>query len=299
MHVGFSAVFAAPAGRPRPSVEALRERAAGRLHEVPWCRWRLDPAPLGLSEPRWIDDAQFDLAAHIVALTQPEDRGQPRELRGAALDGPVRSAGPVAAVVADLPGPPARGRADRHGGQDPPRARRRARRAADRQPDPRSRARRGVAAPGHLAATRAPRTRRAGRWTRSRGRSPTAPARCAPGRPPPRSRRRPIASVLRDARRVIGRGRRGGAVAAPPMRSTRRSARVASSSATTPGATSCRRRVEAGGTLNDVGLAAVAGAVRALLQRDGEPPPPRAAEGDGPREHAPARRHRLPATRSR
>src|SRR3954452_3599923 len=74
MHVGFSAVFAAPSGRPRPTVEALRERAAGRLHEVPWCRWRLYPAPLGLSEPRWIDDVQFDLAAHIVALTQTDDR---------------------------------------------------------------------------------------------------------------------------------------------------------------------------------------------------------------------------------
>src|SRR4051794_41708631 len=74
MHVGFSAVFAAPSGRPRPSVEALRERAAGRLHEVPCCRWRLDPAPLGLSEPRWIDDVGFDLAAHILALTPPDDR---------------------------------------------------------------------------------------------------------------------------------------------------------------------------------------------------------------------------------
>src|SRR6476659_3809786 len=73
MHVGFSAVFAAPSGRARPTVEALRERAAGRLHEVPWCRWRLDQAPRGLSEPRWIDDTEFDLAAHIVALTQPDD----------------------------------------------------------------------------------------------------------------------------------------------------------------------------------------------------------------------------------
>jgi diacylglycerol O-acyltransferase / wax synthase len=73
MHVGFSAVFAAPTDQPRPSVEGLRERAAGRLHEVPWCRWRLDDAPLGLSEPRWIDDAHFDLAAHIVELTPPDD----------------------------------------------------------------------------------------------------------------------------------------------------------------------------------------------------------------------------------
>src|SRR4051794_33120161 len=73
MHVGFSAVFAAPSGRPRPTVQALRERAAGRLHEVPWCRWRLDPAPWGLSEPRWVDDARFDLTAHILALTQLRD----------------------------------------------------------------------------------------------------------------------------------------------------------------------------------------------------------------------------------
>jgi hypothetical protein len=55
-------------------VDALRERAEVRLHEVPWSRWRLDPAPLGLSEPRWIDDVKFDLAAHILALTRPTDR---------------------------------------------------------------------------------------------------------------------------------------------------------------------------------------------------------------------------------
>ncbi|MGB9377625.1 MAG: wax ester/triacylglycerol synthase domain-containing protein, partial [Mycobacteriales bacterium] len=74
MHMGFSTVFAAPGDRPRPSVEALRERATSRLDEVPWCRWRLDGAPLGLSEPRWIADTDFDLRAHIVELTAPEDR---------------------------------------------------------------------------------------------------------------------------------------------------------------------------------------------------------------------------------
>jgi diacylglycerol O-acyltransferase len=74
MHVGFSAVFAAPSeGRPRPTIEGLRGRAAGRLHEVPWCRWRLDGSPFGLTEPRWIDDARFDLSAHLVALTDPDD----------------------------------------------------------------------------------------------------------------------------------------------------------------------------------------------------------------------------------
>ena len=74
MHVGWSAVFGAPGDRPRPTAEAMRELAAGRLHEVPWCRWRLAGAPFGLSEPRWIDDADFDLSAHIVQLTSPTDR---------------------------------------------------------------------------------------------------------------------------------------------------------------------------------------------------------------------------------
>src|SRR3954453_23661959 len=73
MHVGFSAVFAAPSGRPRPSVEALRERAAGRLHEAPWCGWRPDAAPWELSEPRWVNVADFDLEAHIVGLAFPGD----------------------------------------------------------------------------------------------------------------------------------------------------------------------------------------------------------------------------------
>ena len=48
MHVGWSAVFGAPGDGPRPTVEAMRTLAAGRVHEVPWCRWRLAGAALGL-----------------------------------------------------------------------------------------------------------------------------------------------------------------------------------------------------------------------------------------------------------
>ena len=99
MHVGWSAVFGAPAdGRPRPSAQAMRELAAGRLHEVPWCRWRLADAPLGLSEPRWIDDADFDLSAHIVQLTSPEDRVSDETfevLRSTVLSTPLDRARPL------------------------------------------------------------------------------------------------------------------------------------------------------------------------------------------------------------
>ncbi|MDP2709610.1 MAG: wax ester/triacylglycerol synthase family O-acyltransferase [Solirubrobacteraceae bacterium] len=99
MHVGFSAVFAAPdEERRRPTIEALRERAAGRAHEVPWCRWKLDEAPLGLSEPRWIDDADFDLGAHFVALTDPSDPVSEQSfeaLRCAVLSTPLDRSRPL------------------------------------------------------------------------------------------------------------------------------------------------------------------------------------------------------------
>ncbi len=99
MHVGWSAVFAAPAGdRPRPTIEALRERAAGRLHEVPWCRWRLDESPLGLTEPRWIEDASFDLPAHLVQLTASDDRitdASFAALRSAVLSMPLDRSRPL------------------------------------------------------------------------------------------------------------------------------------------------------------------------------------------------------------
>ena len=99
MHVGWSAVFAAPeGGRPRPTIAALRERAAGRLHEVPWCRWRLDPSPLGLTEPRWIDDADFDLSAHLVQLTAQDDPVSDASfeaLRSAVLSTPLDRSRPL------------------------------------------------------------------------------------------------------------------------------------------------------------------------------------------------------------
>ncbi|MFP5363625.1 MAG: wax ester/triacylglycerol synthase family O-acyltransferase [Thermoleophilia bacterium] len=99
MHVGWSGVFAAPdPRRPRPSVQAMRELAAGRLHEVPWCRWRLDGAPLGISEPRWVDDPDFDLAAHIVQLTTPDDRVSSATfevLRSTVLSAPLDRSKPL------------------------------------------------------------------------------------------------------------------------------------------------------------------------------------------------------------
>jgi diacylglycerol O-acyltransferase len=98
MHVGWSAVFAAPDGVQRPTVGDLRERVAGRLHEVPFCRWRLQGAPLGLSEPRWVDDPHFDIAAHVLALTEPDERlsyDSFAALRDAVLSEPLDRSRPL------------------------------------------------------------------------------------------------------------------------------------------------------------------------------------------------------------
>jgi len=72
MHVGWSAVFAALGDADRPTLHALRQRAASRLKDIQWCRWKLRTAPLGLTEPRWIEDLDFVLALHVVALSTPE-----------------------------------------------------------------------------------------------------------------------------------------------------------------------------------------------------------------------------------
>jgi diacylglycerol O-acyltransferase len=92
MHVGWSAVLAVPDEGDRPTLRALRERVAGRLDDLPWCRWRLQRAPLGISEPRWVEDREFDLAAHVRALAEPDEPvSYPRfaELRDALLSEPL------------------------------------------------------------------------------------------------------------------------------------------------------------------------------------------------------------------
>jgi diacylglycerol O-acyltransferase / wax synthase len=73
MHVAWSAILAAPDDPAGPSVEALRDRVNARLGWVPRCRQRLLSSPLGLSEPRWVDDEQFDIAHHVVQLGAADD----------------------------------------------------------------------------------------------------------------------------------------------------------------------------------------------------------------------------------
>jgi diacylglycerol O-acyltransferase len=273
MHVGFSAVFAAPAGRPRPSVEALRERAAGRLHEVPWCRWRLDPAPLGLSEPRWVDDAQFDLSAHIVALTRPDDpvsHASFEALRSTVLSAPLDRARPLWQIflVPHLED----GRVGmvgkiHHALVDGLAALQIVNLILDPEPDVPSRPAldwRPQGRPGRVGWALDAVSRAVGDG------AGMLRAGAAAASDPPAT----VANAVRDARRVLGAAAEELLSPAPPSAlNTPIGARR-----TLVGHHARRDQLKAarrgGGTLNDVGLAAVAGAVRALLQREDDAPPP-------------------------
>lgn len=66
MHVGWAAVFEPPADQSRPRFEDLRAHIGARLSRAPRYRQKLCPAPLELGAPCWMDDSEFDLARHVT-----------------------------------------------------------------------------------------------------------------------------------------------------------------------------------------------------------------------------------------
>jgi WS/DGAT/MGAT family acyltransferase len=271
MHVGFSAVFAAPSGRPRPSVEALRDRAAGRLHEVPWSRWRLDPSPLGLTEPSWVDDDRFDLSAHIVQLTPPKDRvsyASFEALRSTVLSAPLDRSRPLWQIflIPQLED----GRVGmvgkiHHALVDGLAALEIVRLILDAEPDVKSE--RPVAWQPHAHPGRAGSALNALTRTLTDGVGALRAGATAATQPPAT-----VANALRGARQVLGAATEEILSPAPPsaLNGPIGSRRTLVGHHASRDQLRAARRV--GGTLNDVGLTAVAGALRALLQHDGEWP---------------------------
>jgi WS/DGAT/MGAT family acyltransferase len=90
MHIGWFATFAPAPGGERPTVESVRERIAARVNWVPRCRQRLAFNPLDrlVGEPRWVDDVAFDLATHVTELAGAPERFPERRdaLLATALD---------------------------------------------------------------------------------------------------------------------------------------------------------------------------------------------------------------------
>ena len=78
MHVASTTIFEGPA----PSEEELREHIQSRLHLVPRFRQKLRFVPLGQGRPVWVDDPQFNLDYHVrhTALPPPGSEEQLRTL---------------------------------------------------------------------------------------------------------------------------------------------------------------------------------------------------------------------------
>ena len=78
MHVASTTVFEGPA----PGYEELRDHISSRLHLVPRFRQKLRFVPLGQGRPVWVDDPHFNVDYHVrhTALPQPGSEDQLRTL---------------------------------------------------------------------------------------------------------------------------------------------------------------------------------------------------------------------------
>lgn len=79
------------------SVGDLERRVAERLDYLPALRWRLAPVPLGLHHPMWVDDAGFELAAHLahVRLAEPGGASELAALCDRLLEEPLDRSRPL------------------------------------------------------------------------------------------------------------------------------------------------------------------------------------------------------------
>ncbi len=93
MNVGGVDVFAGPA----PSIEQFTEHLERRLHLLPRFRQRIASVPLGLGRPRWTDDTKFRLSYHLrhTALPAPGDAEQLSTLFARILEQPLDRGRPL------------------------------------------------------------------------------------------------------------------------------------------------------------------------------------------------------------
>lgn len=86
MHVGWAARFSDPNGRARPTFEELRDHIAGRMSRAPRYRQKLAEVPLGVNDPVWVDDPEFDIARHVRHSPSPDFDQLADEVMSAQLD---------------------------------------------------------------------------------------------------------------------------------------------------------------------------------------------------------------------
>ena len=66
MHVGWAAVFDPPTEGRRPTFHDLQRHIASRLPRAPRYRQKISEAPLGIDAPSWVDDESFEIGHHVV-----------------------------------------------------------------------------------------------------------------------------------------------------------------------------------------------------------------------------------------
>jgi WS/DGAT/MGAT family acyltransferase len=71
MHVGWVAAFSPPSHGRLPSFAELRDHIERRLVRAPRYRQKLAPVPLGLRAPEWIDDDAFRVDRHVYEAPGP------------------------------------------------------------------------------------------------------------------------------------------------------------------------------------------------------------------------------------
>ena len=76
MHVASTTIFEGPT----PTIEEFTEHIAGRLHLVPRFRQKLKFVPYGQGRPLWIDDPHFNIDYHVRHTALPEP-GTEQQLR--------------------------------------------------------------------------------------------------------------------------------------------------------------------------------------------------------------------------
>jgi diacylglycerol O-acyltransferase / wax synthase len=86
MHVGGLVVLDGKVER-----ETVVRRLRERIHLIPRYTMRLDPAPLGLANPVWVDDGSFDVDRHVrrTALPAPGGDAELCELMGEVMSEPL------------------------------------------------------------------------------------------------------------------------------------------------------------------------------------------------------------------
>ena len=84
MHVGAVSVFEGERlldGAGRVRIDEIRRAIADRLHLVPRLRQVVREVPLGVGLPVWVDDVDFDIAAHVQVVTLDPPGGEEQLLR--------------------------------------------------------------------------------------------------------------------------------------------------------------------------------------------------------------------------